>query len=141
MTDNFSHNRLIYGAIANAKNTTFGEKSLWAVVKDIFGIGSTWARELCIEHKFDPEKQLPPIVCPECENDLIYIWGTEDDMIVLNKEGSWIHTIYASCPEQAKRFVESFKNSRFNTIEEWDDAYHDFDAGWQCYEESGHTED
>lgn len=59
--------QLIWGAIANAKNTEFSPRPLWAVVRDIFGCGSTMAADLCREHKFDPDKQIPPIVCEICE--------------------------------------------------------------------------
>jgi hypothetical protein len=123
-------NNLIWGAIANAKNPNFGSRPLWAVVRDIFGCGSSMATDLCREHGFDPDKEMPPIVCPTCERDLIYIWGTEDDMIVLNKEGGWHVSLYASCPKQAKDFFKTYENEKFSTTEEWEDTLIDFQLEW-----------
>lgn len=93
------------------------------------------ATDLCHEHGFDPGKELPPIVCPTCERDLIYIWGIEDEMIILNKEGTWHETLYASCPEQAKGFYEYLKNDSYRSIEEWRAALDDFQSGWESAEE------
>lgn len=59
---------LIWGAIANAKNPNFGSRPLWAVVRDIFGCGACRASDLCAEYGFDPDKEMPPIVCEICED-------------------------------------------------------------------------
>lgn len=125
---------LIWGAIANAKNTTFCPCPLWAVVKSIFGCGSTMATNLCVEYGFDPDKELPPIECPRCEEDMIYIWGTEDDGIILNQHGSWHETIYASCPEQAKHFLSLYENRKFLTVEEWEELLSDHYSNWENQE-------
>lgn len=123
--------QLIWGAIANAKNTEFANRPLWAVVRDIFGCGATMATDLCRKHNFDPDKQMPPIVCPTCERDLIYIWGTEDETIVLNNGEGWHDTLWATCPEQAKGFYEHFRHDSYHTTKEWEDALDDFQAGWE----------
>lgn len=60
---------LIWGAIANAKNPNFGNYPLWAVVRDIFGCGASRATDLCREYGFDPDKELPTIDCPICEEN------------------------------------------------------------------------
>ena len=122
---------LIGGAIANAKNTEFRALSLWVVIMKIFGCGSTKAVNLCSEYGFDPDKELPPIECPVCKEDMIYICGTEDELIILNKHGSWHETIYASCPQQAKEFYSSYKDKRYNTIEDWENTLYDFQVGWE----------
>lgn len=126
---------LIWGAIANAKNPRFHSRPLWAVVKNIFGCGASRATDLCREYGFDPDKEMPPIVCPTCETDLIYLWGTEDNMIVLNKEGSWHETLYASCPKQAKSFLKKYEHIKYPRVQEWIETLFEFQTEWQCDEE------
>lgn len=93
------------------------------------------ATNLCIDYGFDPDKELPPIECPTCEEEMIYIWGTEDDTIVLNKDGAWHETLYASCPEQAKAFHLACENEKYRTIESWEDALYNFQVGWEITDE------
>lgn len=125
---------LIWGAIANAENPNFGSRPLWAVVRNIFGCGASRATDLCREYGFDPDKEMPPIVCPTCERDLIYLWGTEDNMIVLNKDGSWHETLYASCSQEARSFYNLHENTKLQTVEEWDNLLEEFSKTWKSEE-------
>lgn len=62
---------LIWGAIANAQNPNFGSRPLWAVVRDIFGCGAGMATDLCRGYGFDPDKEMPSIICEVCERNYL----------------------------------------------------------------------
>ena len=66
---------------------------------------------------------------------MITIYETEDDQIVLNKNNSWIKTLYASCPEQATCFYQVFKDKQYETLKEWEQTLYDFQTGWEIVEE------
>jgi hypothetical protein len=51
--------RVIWGMVHNAKNFRKRGEPLWLVVSRMCGVGSTWAKELCLDHGVDPEDTGP----------------------------------------------------------------------------------
>lgn len=51
--------------------------------------------------------------------DAITIHCVEDEMVVLHKGGKYLETLYGSCPEQARKFVELFEKVPGFCIEIW----------------------
>ena len=63
--------RLVEGAVRNAQPRGYGAAPRWAAVRAAFGVGSTFAQELCRRFGLDPDEMLPggwPI-CQRCEED------------------------------------------------------------------------
>lgn len=58
-----SVDKLLWGALHNAKPRECGEAPRWVAVRDTFAVGSTSAHDLCRENGLDPEE----LVCgPRC---------------------------------------------------------------------------
>ncbi len=62
----YSDKDLIRRALRNARLNAPGEHLRWAAVAEIFGMGSTYAIELCRDYDLDPHEMLPGRHCEGC---------------------------------------------------------------------------
>ena len=61
---------LVERAVRNAMPRELGGTEIrWSVVGDAFGLGSTYATELCRKFGLDPNDQLRCPVCSTCERE------------------------------------------------------------------------
>lgn len=59
---------LVKRAVMNAKPRNPGEWPRWVAVMDAFGLGSTYATQLCRAHGLDPDQKIPsPTRCMSCQ--------------------------------------------------------------------------
>ncbi len=61
---------------------------------------------------------------------MITIYGVEDEMITLHRNGKYLTTLYADCPEQANDFLKKYVNTSLATKDEWLDALQTFADAW-----------
>jgi len=54
------HEDLVRRAMANVTNHRRVDRPLWAIVADMFGVGSTRASELCDQYGYDPVAEIKP---------------------------------------------------------------------------------
>ena len=66
---------------------------------------------------------------------MIELIDYEDEMLIFNKNGLWVDTIYSSGPEQARSFYNKYKEVKFDTIEEWYEFFTWFKEKWVSKEE------
>lgn len=57
---------LVKRAVRNAVNHDRVPRPRWHVISRSFGLGSTFASELCVIHEIDPDEYMPAIVCEAC---------------------------------------------------------------------------
>lgn len=57
---------LVSRAMRNARSRTCVRSKRWAAVAEVFGVGSTMAKQLCREHGLDPDEEIDGIVCVGC---------------------------------------------------------------------------
>ncbi len=58
---------LIRGVLMNLQgHTPNSEQYRFGVVTDVFGIGSTMAKDLCVEYGLDPYQMVKGVVCENC---------------------------------------------------------------------------
>ena len=60
---------LVSRAMKNLQNRGFGYAPAWAIVMETFGLGSTYAHELCRNHNIDPDKQIFGVICEACNDE------------------------------------------------------------------------
>ena len=60
----------------------------------------------------------------------ITIKFVEDEMLTLYRNGKFLSTIYADCPEQARDFLKDKKDTKLATVDEWCFALSEFAATW-----------
>lgn len=63
----YTHEQLVERAVRNAKPRTAGTSPRWVAVGDTFGIGSTYAHELCRLHGLDPCEEVSGARCIACD--------------------------------------------------------------------------
>ena len=56
---NYTDRELVARAVRGARPRKAGRSPRWVAVKDTFGLGSTYAHELCRLHGLDPDEELP----------------------------------------------------------------------------------
>jgi len=63
----YSAEELVCRAMRNARPRRYGNSPRWVAVMDTFGTGSTVARNLCLEHRLDPDEEVKGVRCIACE--------------------------------------------------------------------------
>lgn len=58
--------QLVKRAMMNARPHSNGEAQRWVAVMDTFGLGSTYAWELCQAHNLNPEDKVSGGHCDSC---------------------------------------------------------------------------
>jgi len=61
--------QLVCRAVMNARPRGMGDAPRWAAVMDTFGLGSTYAWELCEAHDLNPDDRVQGATCPACEEN------------------------------------------------------------------------
>lgn len=69
MADRLPDRILLARAVKAARPTEAGSCPRWAVVRDLFALGSTSANALCVEFGVDPDEVLHGPVCELCSLD------------------------------------------------------------------------
>lgn len=59
--------QLVERAVRNAAARITGALPRWAAVSDTFGLGSTYAKELCRAYGLDPDEKVSGAKCMVCE--------------------------------------------------------------------------
>jgi hypothetical protein len=62
----YTEKDLVERAIMNAHPRECGESERWVAVMDTFGLGSTYARELCVLHGLNPDDKVSGARCLAC---------------------------------------------------------------------------
>lgn len=62
----YSDSDLLSRAVRGARARTNGTHERWVAVMDTFGLGSTYAVELCRIHHVDPHEEVSGATCPAC---------------------------------------------------------------------------
>jgi len=57
---------LVRRAVMNAKPRRNGDAPRWVAVLDTFGLGSTYAHDLCRQYGLDPDKMVGGVRCLSC---------------------------------------------------------------------------
>ena len=57
---------MVARAVRNAKPRHTGDAPRWVAVMDTFGLGSTYAHELCRNHGLDPDEIVSGVHCLSC---------------------------------------------------------------------------
>jgi hypothetical protein len=58
---------LVRNAIANARPHKCRPVARWVAVMDVLAVGSTTAKQLCLDHGFDPDEEVDGPICETCE--------------------------------------------------------------------------
>ena len=58
---------LVERAVRNAKPDGLGDAERWVAVRDSFGLGSTYAMQLCGRFNLNPHDQVRGVHCSECD--------------------------------------------------------------------------
>lgn len=62
----YSPESMVERAVRNARPRECGDSPRWVAVMDTFGLGSTYAVELCRLHGLDPEEKVSGARCLAC---------------------------------------------------------------------------
>lgn len=62
---------------------------------------------------------------------LVVFVCTEDEMVTFHKDGKYLETLYASCPEQAIDFAERHSKEHFTDIKQWVELLNKFRTTWK----------
>jgi hypothetical protein len=62
----YTDDQLVRRALMNAKPRRNGEAPRWVAVMDTFGLGSTYASDLCLAYKLDPDEIVNGVTCKAC---------------------------------------------------------------------------
>ena len=62
----YSDQEMVSRAIANAKPKLCGVAPRWVAVMDTFGLGSTYAHDLCRVHGLNPDEPINGARCLSC---------------------------------------------------------------------------
>jgi hypothetical protein len=57
---------MVRRAVMNAKPRECGDSPRWVAIMDTFGLGSTYAHDLCRVHGLDPEEKVSGARCRAC---------------------------------------------------------------------------
>jgi len=58
---------LVYRAMHNMRNRHRTPIERWVLVKETFGMGSTYSTALCGRFGMNPHEKMPPMLCETCE--------------------------------------------------------------------------
>ena len=58
--------QLVKRAVRNARARDTGDSPRWVAVMDTFGLGSTYAHELCTAHGLNPDEKVNGPTCKGC---------------------------------------------------------------------------
>jgi hypothetical protein len=70
-TGRYSVESLMEYAIRFARNPSQTPRPRWAIVRDMFGVGSTMATKLCERFGLDPHEDRPGMTCEACAQRVV----------------------------------------------------------------------
>lgn len=74
---------------------------------------------------------------PKTPQSGIYCIGSEDEMVTFHKNGAYLDTFYARCPEHARDFVKHVGDRTFQTKQDLIECWDQFVVNWKTkYDES-----
>ena len=62
----YTDENLVRRAVMNAKPREAGESPRWVAVMDTFGLGSTYAHDMCRLYGLDPDEVVSGVKCRAC---------------------------------------------------------------------------
>jgi len=68
LPNHLTYERLVWGAIMNAKADSVGNHERWVAVRDTFAIGRGSAYALCEAYGLDPEAVVKGAFCGNCDH-------------------------------------------------------------------------